>query len=59
MNGLYYVTLGTASTIVAGCEAAYDLFRKACEVGSYFGKLVCLCDCDTGEVIADNMEEEG
>jgi len=54
----YYITFGAYSKAVSGSEAAYDLFRKACDLAECFGETVALCDAETGEVIADNLEED-
>lgn len=60
----YYISMFTEegwATVakVAGCEAAYNAFRKALEFCEVAGTGCCLVDGETGEVIADNLEEEG
>ena len=37
---------------VSGCEAAYEAFKKACELAELVGKDCALVDNETGEVIA-------
>lgn len=59
----YYISMFTEEGWVnigkvAGYEAAYDAFRKACELCEITWTLCCLVDDETGEVIADNREEE-
>lgn len=37
---------------ISGCEAAYEAFKKACELAELVGKDCALVDNETGEVIA-------
>lgn len=54
----YFLTFGVYSTIISGCEAAYDAFHKACDLAEAMGDiLVCLADAETGEVVADNCDD--
>lgn len=59
----YYISMlaeeGWVTIEVKGIEAAYKAFRKACELCEITGTGCCLADGETGEVIADNFEEEG
>ena len=43
---------------ISGCEAAYAAFHKACELADLTGAFVSLWDSDTGEIVADNGEDE-
>lgn len=43
---------------VGGCEAAYEAFRKACDLCEIAGGSVTLIDTETAEVVADNWDEE-
>ena len=43
---------------IDGCEAAYNAFHKMCDFAEITGLTVCLYDSETGEVVADNEEEE-
>ena len=43
---------------LAGCDAAYEAFRMACELCELTGGRVSLCDAETGEILADNSEDE-
>lgn len=55
----YFLIFGAHSATISGCEAAYDAFRKACDLAEVMGDiLVCLCDAETGEVVADNNDED-
>ena len=44
---------------VDGCEAAYAIYRKACELGAMLGVEVALCDTQTGKALARFSEEDG
>lgn len=60
----YYISMFTENgwvTVakVTGCEAVYNAFYTACEFCEITGTGCCLVDGETGEVIADNLEEEG
>lgn len=60
MMNFYYVSFGAYGSIICGCEAAYAAFRKACDLSDLMSDgeiIVTLCDADTGEVIADNIED--
>lgn len=58
----YYISMlaeeGWVSIEVKGSEAAFKAFRKALELCEITGTACCLVDGETGEVIADNREEE-
>ena len=54
----YLILLGT--TIIAdvtGCEVAYEIYRKTCELGELLCQKVQLVDCETGEIIESNEED--
>lgn len=54
----YLILLGT--TIIAdvtGCEIAYEIYRKTCELGELLCQEVELVDFETGEVIKSNGED--
>lgn len=42
---------------VSGCEAAYEVYKKACEFAELVGMDCALVDAETGEIIA-NLEDE-
>lgn len=54
----YYVYINGNDFEVNGCEAAWAAFRSAMAFGDMVGATVTLVDGETGEVIADNMDEE-
>lgn len=55
----YYVTFGCYTKEISGCEAAWALFRQACDLAECFGESVLLCDLETGEVIEEfNVDEK-
>lgn len=56
----YFITFGHHSVNVNGCEAAYALFLQACDLAEIFGIniIVALRDGETGEIIADNLDED-
>jgi len=54
----YFIYINGKAFEVCGCEAAYEAFRKACDFGGMIGALVTLVDGETGEVLADNEEDE-
>jgi len=43
---------------VSGCEAAYEAYRKACELAELLGMDCALVDAETGEIIADLEDED-
>lgn len=43
---------------VDGCEAAYAVYRKACELGEMLGMEVALCDTKTGKALARSSDEK-
>ena len=54
----YYVYIGGTAFAVSGCEAAYVAFEKACDFAEILGITVDLVDGETGEVLADNRDDE-
>lgn len=54
----YYIYIGGANFLVSGCEAAYAAFEKACDFAEILGLTVDLVDGETGEVLADNRDDE-
>ena len=54
----YFVYVGSAEFAVSGCEAAYEAFRRACDFAEILGQMVCLVDGETGEILADNQDDE-
>lgn len=50
----YSIYIGTATFQVFGCEAAYEVFRKACEFAEMLGEEVYLIDDETGAVLDYN-----
>lgn len=54
----YFIYINGKDFEVCGCEAAYEAFRKACDFGGMVGALVALVDGETGEVLADNEEDD-
>lgn len=58
ISNFYDDTRTAAQFLVGGCEAAYLAFRKACEMCELTGGSVILADAETGEVVADNWEED-
>jgi hypothetical protein len=44
---------------VKGCEAAWEVYRKTCELADLLGEVANLVDGETGEVIesSDNWED--
>lgn len=39
---------------VEGCEAAWEVYRKSCELADLLGEIAHLVDGETGEVIASS-----
>ena len=54
----YYVYIGGTAFSVSGCEAAYAAFEKACDFAEILGITADLVDGETGEVLADNRDDE-
>lgn len=54
----YFIYINNKDFEICGCEAAYEAFCRACEFGDIIGALVTLVDGETGEVLADNEEDE-
>ena len=54
----YYVYIGGTAFSVSGCEVAYAAFEKACDFAEILGLTVDLVDGETGEVLADNRDDE-
>ena len=54
----YYVCINCNGFEVSGCEAAWAAFHSAAAFGDLVDVLVTLVDGETGEVIADNMDDE-
>lgn len=54
MYALYFSTpVGwTALATIDGCEAAYAVYHKACELAELLGTDVALGDDSTGEIVA-------
>jgi len=50
--------LWTEIGTISGCEAAYEAYKKACELAEMVGKDCAIFDTETGEVIA-SLESEG
>ena len=50
--------LWTEIAQVSGCEAAYEVYKKACELAELVGKDCVLMDAETGEIIASLEDEE-
>lgn len=48
----------TEIATVSGCEFAYEVYRKTCELAELLGKDCALMDGETGEVIAHLDEDE-
>jgi len=48
----------TEIATVSGCEFAYEIYRKACELAELVGKDCALVDAETGEVLASLEDEE-
>ncbi len=49
--------LQTEIATVSGCEAAYEVYRKACELAELVGKDCILIDAEAGEILA-SLESE-
>ena len=58
ISNFYNDTRTEAQFHVGGMEAAYTAFRKACEMCELTGGSVVLIDSETGEVMADNWDED-
>lgn len=58
ISNFYNETRTEAQFHVGGCDAAYLAFRKAREMCELTGGSVVLIDTETGEVVADNWEED-
>lgn len=54
----YYISIAGTNFLVSGCEAAYAAFEKACDFAEILGITVDLVDGETGEVLADNRDDE-
>jgi len=57
----YIVSFGCYISVISGCEAAYAAFREACNLSDAMSDgeiVVTLADARTGEVIADNVDED-
>lgn len=50
--------LWTEIATVSGCEIAYAVYRKACELAELVGKDCALIDGETGEVLASLEDED-
>ena len=54
----YLILLGTTTIAdVTGCEVAYEIYRKTCELGELLCQEEELVDYETGEVIKSNGED--
>lgn len=59
----FFVTTGPNSGAwhdlgtVAGCEAAYDAYRKACDLAETVNARCVLIDMKTANIIADSADE--
>lgn len=50
----------TPCTLTAtGVEAAYELYRKMCEVADLVGEECILVDLDNGEIVEDSWDYTG
>lgn len=58
ISNIYGDTRTEAQFHVGGCDAAYLAFHKAREMCELTGGSVVLIDSETGEVVADNWEED-
>ena len=54
----YFICINGKDFEVCGYEVAYEAFHKACDFGDMVGAAVALVDGETGEVLADNEEDE-
>jgi hypothetical protein len=54
----YLIYINGKDFEVCGCEAAYEAFHKACAFGDIIGAFVALVDGETGEILADNEDDE-
>lgn len=56
MNYIIYIADRTFE--VNGTEAAWEAFTRALDFGEFLGHEVLLVDAQTGEVVADNLDED-